>query len=130
MACHEKDIGKTIKLLSDIKLWTCGPLGPLTTWGEIHFFFWNLATTWNSLQEQQTPLKSHYCFNCLKACRERAKLKILPTYGTRACWHIDLYSCQLGLVREEGQTVNHGQMKKQNGSLFWKLRTSLKIDFQ
>ena len=56
--------------------------------------------------------------NCLKANRERGIFKILPTDVTRACKHISLDKRQLGLVREEGQIVDHGNMKERVGKTY------------
>ena len=43
----------------------------------------------------------------LKACRERGNFKILPIDGARTCRTISLLRKQLGLVREEGQIMDH-----------------------
>ena len=50
--------------------------------------------------------------NCLKARRGRGIFKILLTDGAIACKPIDLDRSQLGLVREEGQILYHGNMKE------------------
>ena len=39
-------------------------------------------------------------------------LKILPTDGARACRPIGLDRRQLGMEREEGEIVDHGNMKE------------------
>ena len=44
----------------------------------------------------------------MKASREIAQFKILPTDDTIACWKLGLDKRQLGLVREKGQQVDNG----------------------
>ena len=50
--------------------------------------------------------------NCLKASRERRSLKILPRDGPRAPRPIGLERRKLGLVREEGQIMDHRNIKE------------------
>ena len=50
--------------------------------------------------------------NILEASRERGSFKILPIDGDQAYRPIDLDRRQLGLAGEEGQIVNHGNMRK------------------
>ena len=73
----------------------------------------------SSIREQRAPLKSlfierkkMYYRNNLKYIRQRAKFKILPTYGASACCHIGLDRRQLGLVGEKGQIAKHTKTKK------------------
>ena len=56
-------------------------------------------------------LISDFCY-CLKTSRDRGSFKILPTDGARACKPNCLDKRQLGLVREEGEMVDHGNMKE------------------
>ena len=51
-------------------------------------------------------------FKFLKASRERVDFKILPIDGAKVCKPIGLDRRQLGLVREEGQFVDIGNMRK------------------
>ena len=50
--------------------------------------------------------------DCLKAIRYRGIFKILPSDGTIMCRPIGLNMRQLGLVREEGKFVEHGNLKE------------------
>ena len=59
------------------------------------------------------PVSKTIFRNFFNASRTRGNLKILPTDGATACRLIPLDRRQLGLVREEGQIVNHGNMKNQ-----------------
>ena len=43
---------------------------------------------------------------------ERGSFNIFPTDGARACKPISLDRRKLGLVREEGQIVDHDNMKE------------------
>ena len=50
--------------------------------------------------------------NFLKASRVRGSFKIPPTDGSRVCRPIGLKRRQLDLVREEGEIVDHGNVKE------------------
>ena len=65
---------------------------------------------------------------CLKASREKAEFKIMPTYGARACCQIGLNRRQLGLVGEEMQIMDLKNIFLNNA--FWKLRIGLIIVLQ
>ena len=107
---------KQTKTVSEIKWWTLKASQASTHPGQDPknegFSF-----TGSSIREQGTPIKSLFQqtnihLDCLKDCRERSSIKILPMDGAHYCRPIGIDRRQHGLAREEGQIVKHGNMRK------------------
>ena len=69
-----------------------------------------------STRRWETPFESLFKkkLNCPKTSRERAKVKIQPTDGARACWQIGLDGRQLGLLSEMGANCRPWEVLKKS----------------